>query len=68
MATNTSEEAVPDKVGADLNAQRFQMLEDIARELAGDVVFPTSFDTAIRLRRELQNTSLPTARSSTMPR
>ena len=62
MATNTSEEPVPDKVGADLNAQRFQMLEDIARELAGDVVFPTSFDTAIRLRRELQNTSLPTSR------
>ena len=62
MATNSSEEPVPDKVGAALNAQRFQMLEDIARELAGDVVFPTSFDTAIRLRRELQNTSLPTAR------
>lgn len=62
MATNNSEEPVPDKVGAALNAQRFQMLEDIARELAGEVVFPTSFDAAIRLRRELQNTSLPTAR------
>jgi putative nucleotidyltransferase with HDIG domain len=38
------------------------MLEDIARELAGDVVFPTSFDSAIRLRRELQNADLPTVR------
>lgn len=62
MTANTSEAPVPDKVGAALNAQRFQMLEDIAHELAGDVVFPTSFDTAIRLRRELQNTDLPTAR------
>jgi HD-like signal output (HDOD) protein len=35
---------------------------DIAHELAGDVVFPTSFDSAIRLRRELQNADLPTAR------
>jgi len=50
-----------DKVGAALNAQRFQMIEDIARELAGDVVFPTSFDTAIRLRKELQNPDLSTA-------
>ena len=32
-----------DKFGEALNATRFRMLEDIARELAGDVVFPTYF-------------------------
>ncbi len=48
--------------GDALNAQLFQMLEDIARELAGNVVFPTSFDAALRLRRELQDANLPTAR------
>lgn len=45
-----------------LNAQRFQMLKDIAVELAGDVVFPTCFDAALRLRKELQNPDLPTDR------
>lgn len=45
-----------------INARRFQMLEDIAHELAGVVVFPTSFDTAMRLRKALQNPDLPTAR------
>ena len=51
-----------DKFGEALNATRFRMLEDIARELAGEVVFPTYFDAALRLRRELQNPDLPTAR------
>ena len=40
----------------------FRILADIARELAGTVVFPTSFDAAMRLRKELQNPDLPTAR------
>lgn len=31
------------------------MLKDIAEELQGDIVFPTSFDAALRLRKELQN-------------
>lgn len=44
-----------DKTGRALNAQRFQMLEDIARELSGEVVFPTYFDAAIRLRQVLQD-------------
>lgn len=50
------ENALPDqdKTGSALNAQRFQMLEDIARELSGDVVFPTYFDAAIRLRKIMQ--------------
>ena len=51
----------PNKVGEELNAQRFQMLEDIARELKGDVVFPTYFDADIRLRKALQDPDLPTA-------
>jgi len=57
-----NQEPTADKVGEALNAQRFQMLADIARELAGDVVFPTSFDAALRLRKELQKPDLPTAR------
>lgn len=44
-----------DKQGAALDRQRFQMLEDIARELSGDVVFPTSFDIVMRLRKALQD-------------
>ncbi|MFT3849318.1 MAG: HDOD domain-containing protein [Propionivibrio sp.] len=51
-----------DKVGEALSSQRFQMLTDIARDLAGDVVFPTCFDTAVHLRRELQNPEVPIAR------
>jgi len=58
----TSREPDADKIGAALNAQRFQMLEDIARELAGEVVFPTYFDAAFRLRKELQNPDLPIPR------
>lgn len=49
------------KVGEALKAQRFRMLEDIARELAGDVVFPTSFDAALRLRKALQNADMSVA-------
>ena len=57
-----SQESTAAGGGKDLNTQRFQMLEDIARELTGVVVFPTSFDTALRLRKELHNPDLPTAR------
>ncbi len=44
-----------DKTGDALKAQRFQMLEDIAHELAGDIVFPTNFDTVLKLRKVLQD-------------
>lgn len=57
-----ADESTADKVGDALTAQRFQMLEDIARELAGEVVFPTSFEAAIRLRKALQNSNLPIPR------
>lgn len=63
---NASRDPTPDKVGEALNAQRFQMIKDIAKELAGDVVFPTCFDTAFRLRQELQNPDLPISRISSI--
>ncbi|HEX5804140.1 MAG TPA: HDOD domain-containing protein [Azospira sp.] len=44
-----------DKKDAALKAQRFKMLEDIARELAGDVSFPTCFDVALQLRNKLRD-------------
>ncbi len=56
---NVIEDPSVDKVGEALKAQRFQMLEDIARELSSEsVVFPTCFDAALRLRKELQNPDL----------
>lgn len=45
----------PEQSGTAPTGQSFRMLEDIARELAGDVVFPTCFDIAIELRRTLQD-------------
>lgn len=44
-----------DKTGAALDRQRFQMLEDIARELSGKPVFPTCFDPVIKLRKALDD-------------
>ncbi|OQA32905.1 MAG: HDOD domain protein [Betaproteobacteria bacterium ADurb.Bin341] len=49
----------PDKTGKALAEQRFQMLEDIAKELAGEVVFPVCFDVAMNLRRLLDNPNTP---------
>ncbi|MGE5385581.1 MAG: HDOD domain-containing protein [Betaproteobacteria bacterium] len=44
-----------DKFGSELAAQRFQMLEDIAKELSGEVVFPTCFSVAVRIRQVLDD-------------
>ena len=52
---STHEHKDSDKIGAELKAQRFQMLEDIAEELAGEVVFPTHFDVIMRLRKVLND-------------
>jgi len=49
---------IPDKTGAELAGQRFQMLQDIARELSSEVIFPTSFDLVSRLRKLLQDPDL----------
>ena len=60
---NVTEDPLVSKVGDALKAQRFQMLEDIARELSSDsLVFPTCFDAAMKLRKELQNPNQPVSR------
>jgi HD-like signal output (HDOD) protein len=51
-----------DKTGDALSAQRFRMLEDIAQQLTGDVVFPTAFDVVTRLRKALQDPDLSMSR------
>jgi HD-like signal output (HDOD) protein len=45
----------PDKDASELAEQRFKMLEDIANELAGEVLFPTCFDIAFRIRQLLND-------------
>lgn len=59
---DTQQEEIADKAGEDLKNQRFHMLEDIAHELSGELVFPTCFEVAFRLRQELRNPDLPVAR------
>jgi len=44
-----------DKKGEALKNQRFDMLTDIAKELSGEVVFPTYFDAVLRLRKVLND-------------
>jgi HD-like signal output (HDOD) protein len=51
-----------DKKGRALSEQRFHMLEDIARELQGEVVFPICFDVAIRLREMIDDERQPLER------
>jgi putative nucleotidyltransferase with HDIG domain len=53
--TIASPENDQDKKGDALKSQRFQMLADIARELSGEVVFPTYFDAVLRLRKILND-------------
>jgi HD-like signal output (HDOD) protein len=53
-----NDRADKDKVGQELAAQRFGMLADIAKELAGEVLFPTCFDAVLRLRKELQDPNI----------
>jgi HD-like signal output (HDOD) protein len=49
-----------------LYVQRMEMLQDIALELSGEVVFPTCIDAALRLRKELKNPELPIVRIEKM--
>lgn len=44
------------KTGHALDAQRFQMLKDIADELTGEIVFPVNFDLLLHLRKVLHAT------------
>ena len=59
-------EVTTDKVGDELNTQRFHMLEDIARELKSVVVFPTYFDVAMRLRKALQDPDISITRIASL--
>jgi HD-like signal output (HDOD) protein len=45
----------PAKFADELAAQRFQMLEDLTKELEGEVVFPTCFEVAVRMRQVLSD-------------
>ena len=58
----TEENPAVDKVGEALVAQRFRMLEDIARELSEKLIFPTCFDVTLRLRKELQEPDISISR------
>lgn len=41
----------------ELKQERFRLLEDIAKELEGEIVFPTSFDVSARISEVMQNES-----------
>lgn len=55
-----------DKKGADLNEQRFRMLEDIAHELSEDILFPTSFDSVMRIRKALNEPDISLEKLATV--
>tara|TARA_R110002049_G_scaffold120791_5_gene275418 strand:- start:2199 stop:3059 length:861 start_codon:yes stop_codon:yes gene_type:complete len=52
----------PDKKGEALKQQRLRMLEDIAEEMSGDVVFPTSFDAVLRVRDAMRDPDISVSR------
>ncbi|SMC25319.1 HD-like signal output (HDOD) domain, no enzymatic activity [Andreprevotia lacus DSM 23236] len=54
--------ASPDKNAAELKNERFAMLEDIAQELSGDVVFPTCFDSTIQIGTVMRSPTATLAR------
>lgn len=43
------------KTGQALDAQRFQMLKDIAEEMTGEIIFPIHFDLVLQLRKALHS-------------
>lgn len=47
--------AKPNDDGADLKTRCFRILEDFARELSGEIVFPTSFDIVLQIRKVFGN-------------
>lgn len=56
----------PDKKGEALKQQRFKMLEDIAEEMSGDIVFPTAFDIVLKLRNALRDPDISLERISAL--
>lgn len=63
-----SELSHPDKKGEELKQQRMRMLEDIAEEMNGDVVFPTSFDVVLKVRNVLRDPDVSVDRIVTVVR
>lgn len=62
MSSRQNQTSNADATEKAIDAHLFKMLQDIACELGRPVDFPTSFDTALRLRKALQDPDLPTAR------
>lgn len=62
MNKNKDPSAFIAKTGDALDAQRFQMLKDIAEEMTGEIVFPIHFDLVLRLRKALHATDPDPAR------
>lgn len=59
MTATASPDPTQDKKAEELKAQRFRMLEDIARELSsGDISFPTCFDAALQIRNVLKDPNI----------
>lgn len=57
-----SNDNLSDKKGEALKQQRLRMLEDIAEEMNGDIVFPTSFDVVLKVRDALRDPDISVAR------
>jgi HD-like signal output (HDOD) protein len=53
MTKNKDSSASIAKTGEALEAQRFQMLKDIAEEMTGEIVFPINFDLILQIRKSL---------------
>ncbi len=50
-----------DKIDGDLLRSAFRIVDGLAQELVGEVIFPTCFETALRLRKELKDPNLSIA-------
>lgn len=47
-----------DEISAkELKTKRFQLLEDIAKELEGEIIFPTCFDVSVRISKVMRSDS-----------
>ncbi len=55
MSDRKDDTPAPAASDDDFRARCFRILEDIARELSGEVVFPTSFDIVLQIRKVFAN-------------
>jgi HD-like signal output (HDOD) protein len=51
-----------EQTGVEPPPPRYQIIEDLSKELAGDVVFPTAFDLVVRLRKAFKDPELSVTR------